>query len=88
MEVLKGKMVSNYGKQGRHFKEGDRYRKFLKGFYYESVTLRFSLLKAHSGGKWIKKEKAGIKKLGNHCSYSQWNGLRQEQLSGSWDMFT
>ena len=51
-----------------------RYRKFLKGFYYESDILRFSLLKAHSGGKWIEKETAGIKKLGSYCSYSQWNG--------------
>ena len=37
MEVLKGKMVSNYGKQGRHFKEGDRYRKFLKRWEYQTT---------------------------------------------------
>lgn len=43
------------------------------GFYYESDILRFSLFKAHSGGKWIEKEKAGIKKLENYCSYSQQN---------------
>ena len=37
MEVLKGKMVSNYGKQGRLFKEGDSYRKFLKRCKYQTT---------------------------------------------------
>ena len=32
-------MVSNYGTQGRLFKEGDSYRKFLKRWEYQTTLL-------------------------------------------------
>ena len=39
MEVLKGKMVSNYGKQGRLFKEGGSYGAELskRGIIYSNM---------------------------------------------------